>query len=88
MGRHGHLGGTRDHPPGPAHGGDELGDGVLGGHGVVEQGGVERPAGLAPQHPGGVDDGPYGVEDPLWLLGLLEPRPPIGEHRVIEAFVV
>ena len=67
---------------------DQLGHGVLGGHGVVEQGRVEGPAGLALQDPGGIDHRAHGVEDPLRTLGRAQPGPPIGEHRVVEALVV
>ena len=54
-----------DDPSHPADRRDQLGDGVLGGHGVVEERRVEGSAGLALEDPGGVDDGADRVEDPL-----------------------
>ena len=42
-----HLGGTRDLAAHPADRADQLGDGVLGGDRVVEDGGIHRPPGLA-----------------------------------------
>ena len=64
-----HVFRSGDDPAHPADGGDQLGDGVLGGHGVVEQRRVEGPSGLSLQHPGGIDDRAHGVEDPLGVLG-------------------
>ena len=88
MGTDGDVGGPGDDPAHPADGGDQLGDGVLGGHGVVQESGVEGPAGLALQDAGGVDDRAHGVEDPLGVLGRPQSSPPVGEDRVVEALVV
>ena len=49
----------------PADGRDELGHGVLGGHRIVQDGGVEGPSGRALEHPGLGDHRSDGVEDPL-----------------------
>jgi len=74
-------------PSDPADGRDELHDGVLGGDRVVEHGRVEHPAGLAGDHPGGVDDGPNRVEDPLGRLAGTQFAAPQGQHRRVEALV-
>lgn len=44
-----------------ADGGDDLGDGVLGGDRVVQDGGVQRPAVLAAQDTGGLHDLAHGL---------------------------
>ena len=75
-------------PAHPADGGDQLCHGVLGGHGIVEQGRVESSTGLSLQHPGGIDHRAHGIEDPLRTLGLAQPGPPIGEHREVETLVI
>ena len=76
-----------DDPAHPSDGSDQLGDRVLGRHCIVEQRRVEGPAGLALEHPGGIDDRAHGVEDPLGTIRLAQPGAPIGEHRVVEPFV-
>jgi hypothetical protein len=68
VGTEGDLAGTGNDPAHATDDSDELGDGVLGGHGVVQESGVEGPAGLALQDPGGIDDRPHGVEDALGVL--------------------
>ena len=80
--------GPGDHPEHPTDGGDQLGDGVLSGHGVVEEGRIEGSASLALQDPGGIDDRAHGIEDALWALRGAQPCAPIGEHRIVEALVV
>ena len=67
---------------------DELGDGVLGGDGVVEDGRVEGPAVLARKHAGGFDHGADGVEDPLWALRAAQAGAPVGEDGEVEARIV
>jgi hypothetical protein len=65
----GHVIGRGDDPTDPADGGDQLGAGVLGGHRVAEQLGVEgQPAGHLPSDP--VPQGPGGipVREPLQCL--------------------
>ena len=49
----------------PADRRDQLGDGVLGGHRVLQHRGVQRPPGLAGQHAGRRDHLPDRVEDPV-----------------------
>jgi hypothetical protein len=88
VGAHHHLARPGDHPAHPADGRDELGDGVLGGHRVVEQGRVEGPAVLALQDPGGFDDRANGVEDALGTSGLAQSRAPVGEDRVVEPLII
>ncbi|BAU88290.1 signal recognition particle 19 kDa protein [Streptomyces laurentii] len=46
-------------------GGDELGDGVLGGDRVVRNGGIQRPPVPALEDAGGLQDLPHRVEDPV-----------------------
>ncbi len=60
------------------------GDSVLGGHGVIEDGGVHCPPASAPQHPGVTDHRPHGIEDAVPA----QPCAPVGEHGVVEALVV
>ena len=38
--------------------------------------------------PVAVDDRPHRVEDPFRLIAASKPRPPIGQHRVVEALIV
>ena len=72
-------------PADPTDRRDQLGHGVLGGDRVIEQRRVQRPAGLARQHPGRGDDLAHRLEDPLGPVAATQPRPPIGQHRVVEA---
>ena len=67
---------------------DELGDGVLGGDGVVEDGRVEGSAVLCLEHTGRLHDSPDGLEDPLWPFRLAKAGAPVGEHGEVEARVV
>jgi hypothetical protein len=83
----GQRGRGRDQPAHPADRGDQLGDRVLGGDRAVQQGGIQRPAGAAGKHPGGVHHLTDRVEDPLRPLGGAQPRPPQGQHAGVEARV-
>ena len=67
---------------------DELGNGVLRGHGVVEDARVECPAVLAHEHAGCLNDRADRVEDALRALRLPELGPPVREVREVEARVV
>ena len=88
VGTHTHVFGSGNEPANPADGGDQLGHGVLGGNGVVEQRRVEGSFGLAFQHPGGIDDRTHRVEDPFGVFGLAQPGAPIGQDREVEPLVV
>ena len=76
-----HVRATRDNRGDPADGGDQLGDGVLGGDRVVEDGRIQRPAGPPLQNPGIGDDLFDSVEDAVRVLRGGQPPAPIGKHR-------
>ena len=88
MGRESHVHSAGNDPAHPTDGGDQLGDRVLGGHGIIQQCRIERSAGLSLQHPGGIDDRAHGIEDPLGTFGLSQPGAPVGEDREVEPLVV
>ena len=72
----------------PTDGRDELGDRVLGGNRVVEQGGVKCAASLPPQHPGRRDHLAHRLEDALGPRRAAQPGPPVGEDGRVEALVI
>jgi len=80
--------GQGDEPADLSDLGDELGDGVLGRDGVVEEGRVKRPLVLSLEDAGLGDDVANRLEDPVRMLGLPQPRAPVGEDRVVKALVV
>ena len=59
--------------------GDQLGHGVLGGHRVIEDGGIQCPPGLARQHRGLRDHRSDRLEDPVRAIRGRQPAPPIGQ---------
>ncbi len=88
VGHESDLGRAGNGAPDTADRRDELGDRVLGGHGVVEEGRVERAARPAFQDTGGRHHVAHGVENAFGPLRGAQARPPIGEHAVVEALVV
>ena len=88
MGRQHERPGRGNDPPHPADLGDELHEGVLADHGVVEDGRVEGAAVLAGDGAGLGDDRTHGVEDALGRLTRPELVAPQGEHGRMEARIV
>lgn len=72
-----HLGRTGDLTPDAAARGDQLRDGVLGGHRVIKNGGIQGTAGLARQHPRRSDYCFDRLENPVRTLRGRQPAPPI-----------
>jgi hypothetical protein len=72
--RPGHLAGH------PTDRRDQLGDGVLGGHRIVEHRGIQRSTGLPGQHPGLRDHRPHRVEDPIRAIAAGQPASPVGQR--------
>jgi hypothetical protein len=79
------LGHQPAHPPNRR---DQLGDGVLGGHGVVEQGRVQRPLPAVGKQAGGCNDLVDGVLDALGTPALADAGAPVGEDAVVHAGVI
>ena len=75
--RRDHLAAAGHLPAHPADRRDQLGDGVLGGHRVVEDRGVHRPAPSTRQYPGRLDHLPDRVVDPVRALRLGDPLTPV-----------
>jgi hypothetical protein len=79
--------GGRDKPTHPPDGRHQLGDRVLGGDRVIQQGRVQ-PTPLAPsQHTRLGDHRPDRGNDPLGTVGGPQPAAPQGQHRRMEALV-
>ena len=72
------------HPPDRR---DQLGNGVLGGHRVIKDRGIHRPAPPPGQHPGRLDHLPDRVVDPMRALGLGDPPPPVHQARRVEPLI-
>ena len=79
-----HLGGAGHVAGDPADRGDQLGDGVLGGHRVIQHRGIQRPAGPAGQHPGLGHHRFDRVEDPVRAITTGQSTPPIGQRGRVE----
>ena len=79
-----HLGRTRHLAAHPADRADQLGDGVLGGHRIIEHRGIQRAAGLARQHPRPSDHSLDRVKDPVRSIRGRQPAPPIGQRRGVK----
>ncbi len=79
------AGDLTDHRP---HGGDQLGDGVLGGHRVIEDGGVQCPPVLSLQHAGGLHDLAHRLEDPVRASRAGQTTAEVGQQRRIERHIV
>jgi hypothetical protein len=79
-----HLRRTRHLPDHPADRGDQLGDGVLGGHRVIEHHRIQRPPLLTRQHPRGRHHLPDPGKQPVRILRTRQPPPEIGQQRRIE----
>ncbi len=82
-----HLRRARHLPTDPADRRDQLGDRVLGSHRVIKHRGVQRPPGPAPQRPGGGDDLPDRVEDPVRPARGGQPTAPVRQRRRVEALI-
>lgn len=79
------AGDLADHRP---HGGNQLGDSVLGGHRVIEDGGVQCPPVLALQHAGGLHNLAHRLEDPVRAGRAGQATPEVGQQRRIERHIV
>ena len=83
VGREGDRVRPRDHTAHPTNGRDQLGRGVLDGHGSSSRV-VSRAYGTCPSTPstpstpGGVDDRAHGIEDPLRVPRGAQPGAPVG----------
>jgi hypothetical protein len=85
----GDLGGRARHLPAhPADRGDQLGDGVLGGDRIGQDGGVHRPPPAASKDPGLLDHPLDRLVEPLRPLGAGQPSPPVDQRGGMEARVV
>jgi hypothetical protein len=84
MGRHRERCGFGDEAADPADGRDELGHGVLGGHGIVEQGGVQGSAPAPGQHAGGFDDLGHRLFDALGAGASVQAGAPVGEDGEVD----
>jgi hypothetical protein len=72
------------HPPDRPN---QLGDHVLGGDRVIQQGRVQRTPLAALEDPGLGDHRPHRLEDPLGTVRGPQPAAPQGQHRRMEALV-
>ena len=81
-------GGCRDRPANPADHRHQLRHGVLGGHRIIEQRRVQRPAGPAGEHPGLGDDVTDGVEDPLRTITHAQLVAPQRQHRWMKPLII
>ena len=77
----GPAGDVADHPP---DGGDELSDGVLRGHRVIEHGGIQRSALPRLEHTGRSHDLPHRLEDPVRAGRAGQTPPEVRQQRRIE----
>jgi hypothetical protein len=77
-----------DQPADPADRRDQLGDRVLGGDRVGQDGGVQHPPTSTPQHPGGLHHLADRLEEPPRPSRGLQPRPPVHQHGGVEPLVV
>lgn len=84
MGRHRDCAGLGNELADPADGRDQLGHGVLGGHGVIEQGGVQGPAPAPGQHAGGLDDLGHRLADALGPGAAVQAGAPVGEDGEVD----
>jgi len=75
-------------PPHPADRHDQLGDRVLGGDRVLQDGGVQHPPTPPSEHPGRLDHLADGVEAPPRPPRGPQPRPPVHQHRGVEALII
>ncbi|TQK49862.1 uncharacterized protein (TIGR02680 family) [Streptomyces sp. SLBN-118] len=84
----GHLLGAGDLTDHPANGGDDLGDGVLGGHRVIKHRGVQRPPLPALEYAGRGHDFPDLGEDPHRISRMTQAAPEVRQQRRIKRGVV
>jgi hypothetical protein len=82
------LAGRPDQPADPADRCDQLGDGVLGGDRVLQDGGVQHPPTPTGEHPGGLHDLADRVEDPPWPGRGAQAVAPVHQHGGVESLVV
>ena len=75
------TGNVADHPP---NSGNELGDGVLRGHRVVEHRGIQRPPLPRLEDPGRGHNLPHRLEDPVRAGRAGQPPPEVRQQRGIE----
>jgi len=75
-------------PAHPADRRDQLADRVLGGDRVLQEGGVQHPPAPPLEHPGRLDHLADGVKDPPRPLRGPQARPPVHQHRGVEALVI
>ena len=77
----------RDQPTHPPDRPNQLGDRVLGGDRVIQQGRVQRPPLAALEDPGLSDHRPHRRKDPLRLVRGPQPAAPQGQHRGVEPLI-
>jgi hypothetical protein len=83
-----YLARLRDEPSHPANRRDQLGDGVLGGDRIGQDGGVQHPPTPTPPRPGGLHHLADGVKDPPWPGRAADAVAPGHQHGGVEALVV
>ena len=81
-------GGGGDLAGDPADLGDQLRDGVLPGHRVVQDRGIQRPPRLPRDRTGLADHIPHRVEDPVRSIRRGQPSPPIRQRRRVKPRVI
>jgi hypothetical protein len=81
------LTGRRDQPAHPADRRHQLGDGVLGGDRILQDGGVQHPTPTG-KHPGGLHHLADRLEDPPRTIRGPQARPPVHQHRGMEALII
>jgi len=77
-----------DQPPHPADRRDQLGDGVLGGDRVGQDGGIQHPPTPTGEHPGLLHHLADRLEDPPRPIRGPRTSPPVHQHRGVESLVV
>jgi hypothetical protein len=77
-----------DQPADPADRRDQLGDGVLGGDRVLQDGGVQHPPPPTLEHPGRRHDLANRIKDPPGPRRRPKPVAPVHQHRGVEPLVV
>ncbi len=82
------IAGAGDQPPHPADRRDQLGDRVLGGDRILQDGGVQHPPTPPLEHPGLLHDLSDRLEDPPRPIRRSQTSPPVHQHGRVEPLVV
>jgi hypothetical protein len=82
------LAGLPDQPAHPADRRHQLGDRVLGGDRILQDGGVQHPPTPTGKHPGGLHDLADSIQDPPRPRRAADAVAPVHQHRGMEALVV